>query len=259
MNIQVAEAATTYLLLLLMLIQTSELYVLNRHPRFQKVWNIRNLFDDLDAGLPLSRKVIHSVFSEKTLTIWLTVSLGLIPLAALTQDRYLFVFLFVYHLFVCIRFRGTFNGGSDMMTFVVLTGLLVCKFGYPREGLIYISIHTLYSYFKAGISKMIHREWLDGTALPIFLRRSHNPKIHVVSAWLLGRKHLCRVLTLAVLAFELSAILLIFFPYFGTMYFILAVAFHFSIYLAFGLNRFLWAWLSAWPATLYSLYSLGGT
>lgn len=33
--------------------------------------------------------------------------------------------------------------------------------------------------------------------------------------------------------------------------------FHVGVFVAFGLNRFVWAWLSAWPAVLFATQFIG--
>ena len=57
-----------------------------------------------------------------------------------------------------IRWRGAFNGGSDFMTLVGLTGLLIAHLvgaaGQPewgwKAGLGYVTLQTVSSYFVSG-------------------------------------------------------------------------------------------------------------
>ena len=70
----------------------------------------------------------------------------------------LLLFLFLGNLLILIRWRGSFNGGSDFMTLVVLTGLLIAytvgifasaDIGI-QAGLCYICIQSITSYFISG-------------------------------------------------------------------------------------------------------------
>ena len=148
----------------------------------------------------------------------------------------LFVVLFICQLFISVRFRGTFNGGSDMMTFVILTGVLVGYFWSTKYGFLYIGINGLYSYFKAGLAKLKNPEWREGSALASFTP--------TLTKW-------GRVLSWPVIIFELAALAVPFIPGLAWPYFILAMLFHLIIFLMFGLNRFFWIWLSAWPSIFY--------
>ena len=86
-------------------------------------------------------------------------------------------FLFVGNLLILIRWRGAFNGGSDFMTLVVLTGLLISQvvgalvhveLGW-QAGFWYIAIQAITSYFMSGAVKLLRREWRNGSAMTIFL------------------------------------------------------------------------------------------
>ncbi|MBL7545451.1 MAG: hypothetical protein JNL11_16655 [Bdellovibrionaceae bacterium] len=239
-----------------MLIQAVEFIYLSRQVRFQTVWSYRNLHADLVRGLPLKANWIAWLFSETLFRTTLIIQIVTASLCLIYPHISFLVILFFTHLFICIRFRGNFNGGSDMMTFVVLTGLFIAFLGQTKLGLIYIAIHTLYSYFKAGIAKARFKEWWTGKALPVFLRRSQFLDIHQFGDWLEKHRSLQKFLGTSTILFEIAAFLLIFFPTFATIYFALALAFHATIYFVFGLNRFFWIWISAWPATLYSVQLL---
>jgi hypothetical protein len=85
--------------------------------------------------------------------------------------------LFIGNLLLLIRWRGAFNGGSDFMTLITATGLLIAQVverltdaqtGWSA-GLGYIAIQTLSSYFVSGWVKLKRPEWRNGQALPVFL------------------------------------------------------------------------------------------
>jgi hypothetical protein len=224
---------------------------------FRKIWSFENIGPDLRRGLPLPDRVIQTIFSVSSFRVIAILQIILAIFAIVDPQSWFFVGLAVTHLFMCIRFRGTFNGGSDMMVFVVLTGVLIGLLGKSeftqKLGLIYICIHALYSYFKAGLAKIRHRDWRNGSAISAFLGRSLFSDIRRLSAWLQPRRTLSLIFCWLVLAFELGSAILIFAPRLAFVYFLAAMAFHLAIYASFGLNRFFLIWLSAWPAILYSL------
>lgn len=238
-----------------MLLQGLEMLLAVRAKRFCDVWSYENLKTDLEAGLPLPHGVIQFIFSEKKL-IWLFWWQIIFACCGLLTHHYVFfVGLFLLHLLTCIRFRGTFNGGSDMMIFVVLTGVLISLLSTNESGqklgLIYIAIHGFYSYFKAGLVKVVHPDWRQGRAISVFLKRSLFTENQRVADWLDRHHDITFVMSWVVLTFELSIFLTLIFPNLMLFYFLAAIVFHFMIYLSFGLNRFFWSWLSAWPSMIF--------
>jgi len=250
-----------HLLCFSMALQAVEIFALTRKNTFQKIWSYENLSTDLKKGLPLPESLLRLLFSIKSLRFIALFQILLCLIGPFYPSVLIFLFLALTHLLICIRFRGTFNGGSDMMTFVVLTGVLITLSTnderYQKLGLIYIAIHTLYSYFKAGLVKVRYNEWRTGHALPAFLERSLFLDMKSVAQWLRLRPRLSQILGLGLISFELSALALPLMPSFGFFYFSLAASFHFLNFLSFGLNRFFWIWLTAWPAVLFSLRLAG--
>lgn len=257
MNLFEAARITSYLLGLVVLVQASEFILLSIRPDFFKIWSYKNLSYALEAGLPLPKAIIRMLFSDSSFKVvvffYFVFGVGVFVFPSFA----LFSALFILHLLICVRFRGTFNGGSDMMTFVLLTGLLIVtvsdKESVQKLGLIYIAVHAVYSYFKAGRIKLINLNWRNGTALPIFLKQSLFSDIRSLAIWLGGRPRLSLLLCWSVIIFEIGIVALPIMGNFKIYYFLLAVVFHFANYKCFGLNRFFWAWIAAWPSILYSI------
>lgn len=231
-----------------MILQSLELIVLCLKKDFFSIWSFENLKEDLKFKF---------LFSNTSFRVTILLQLMTAIFALFYSDSFLFGFLFITHLLICMRFRGTFNGGSDMMTFVLLTGVFISLAGTTEKiqklGLIYITIHTVYSYFKAGLAKVIRSEWRRGEALPIFLNRSVFPEIRKFSQWI-NKSHLLKMIfAWGVILFELIALTLPFFTDYTQVYFITAVIFHAIVFVSFGFNRFFWIWLCAWPCILYCL------
>ena len=257
MTLNLALGLTTRLLAFAMVLQSVEFLSLLRRPFFFGIWSYQNLKSDLESHLPLPNNIIAKLFSENTFMIVVSIQ----ALAAIYSLFYpafwLFAILFFTHLTICIRFRGTFNGGSDMMTFILLTGVLVstasASASVQKVGLLYITVHALYSYFKAGLVKVLNEEWRSGRGLPSFLSQSLYVDIQKLSLWLANKPSVSKILCWFVFLFELSVITTPFFPKHLIVFFTIAVVFHFNVFIFFGLNRFFWMWLSVWPAIFYTL------
>jgi hypothetical protein len=231
-----------------------EFYFLGRSKSFLKVWTYSNFKSEISAGLPLPNFILKNLFSENSLKYLALIQIVMSVFSFFYFSGLILTCLFLLHLASTIRFRGTFNGGSDMMVFVVLTGLLITAatpIDYQKFGLIYITIHSIFSYFKSGYSKLMQSEWRNGWALSVFLERSQFSIARQLSQWLKPNRNLSKLLCWSVLFFELSFVVLPFIPSSVHYYLVVALLFHFVIYLLFGLNRFFWAWFSSWPAILY--------
>jgi len=231
----------SYLTGFALFISAAELLWLSRVREFQEIWSLDNLRAELSSALPTF--LIDPLFSLKGFRIILSLQIILSLCLYFFSSPWIVLGLLLTHLLICIRFRGTFNGGSDMMTMVVLTGLLVGG----KAGLIYISIHTLYSYFKAGLVKVKQADWRQGRALPAFFQRSLFKDVQNLA----GKIPYPKTLGYFVIIFELSILLILLKPELTVLYFTAALLFHFINYLTFGLNRFFWIWLAAWPAVFY--------
>ena len=174
---------------------------------------------------------------------------GLLPLMGA-------LLLFLIALVLLMRWRGAFNGGSDFMTLVGLSGLLLAhglgaltdpELGW-RAGLWYVALQSVSSYFVSGWVKLLRPEWRNGSALPAFLdsgvygplpERSvfRKPAVARAVSWGFTVWEGCFPLALldVRLAIGLCAS---------------AVVFHFLVFWYFGLNRFFWSWLATFPAVI---------
>jgi len=140
---------------------------------------------------------------------------------------------------VAIRWRGTFNGGSDFMTFHILAAWSVslCVPSLEKACLYYIAIQLILSYFVAGIAKILNPSWRNGEALKTFLTRSG---FHLAAG-------ICVLLSWVILLFEILYPLSIVTPW---PFVVLGGLFHLVNSYVFGLNRFFFAWLAGYPALL---------
>jgi hypothetical protein len=167
------------------------------------------------------------------------------------------VLLFLMALLILLRWRGAFNGGSDFMTLVGLTGLLLAHVlalftdaaNAWRVALWYVAVQSLSSYFVSGWVKLMRPEWRSGRALTVFLDNAvygplpadsiyRQPQLAMLCSW--GFIVWEGLFPLAFLDVRLAV-----------MFCAVAAVFHFLVFWFFGLNRFFWAWLSTFPAILY--------
>lgn len=166
--------------------------------------------------------------------------------------------LFVGNLLLLIRWRGAFNGGSDFMTLITATGLLIAQVvemltdaqtGWSA-GLGYIAIQTLSSYFVSGWVKLKRPEWRNGQALPVFLNSGLYGPLKEDSVF--RRPAVALVCSWAFILWEGLFPWVLVFPNWTPLFVGVALLFHFLVFWFFGLNRFFWAW----AANLGSIFFL---
>lgn len=218
------------------------------------VWAIQRQ----DIPTPWVRAVLDALFTPSAFSTLLALRfLALFSLAFQGSHLLIIGFLFVSNIAVLIRWRGAFNGGSDFMTLVVITGLLIAQgvsyFEGPelgwRAGFWYITIQSITSYFMSGAVKLLRREWRNGSAMTIFLNAAvHGP---------LSERHWLRKPWLAALGswgfivWECLAPLALLDARLAALFCLIAAFFHYLVFWFFGLNRFFWAWLATFPAIIW--------
>lgn len=193
------------------------------------------------------------IMPEKRFMELMTIRFYTATLAVIYPHFYIiFLILFFSTFLITLRWRGSFNGGSDYLTLIMLLCLCV---GYlspllAKAALWYITLQVISSYFLAGLYKVKEQKWRLGTAVygfisspnyktPAFvLKKSENPTWAFVIAW-------------AVILFELSFPLVLTLPLLTKFYLLCGVLFHLGNFLVFGLNRFFWVWSASYPALYY--------
>ncbi|HEY1548363.1 MAG TPA: HTTM domain-containing protein [Kofleriaceae bacterium] len=162
---------------------------------------------------------------------------------------------FACTLAIAVRFRGTYNGGSDAMLVVVLLGLAIARAGWPRAGLAYIAAQLVLSYAIAGIAKLGDPHWRRGDAFAILVAL---PAYGVPArlAALLARPVLGRLGAFATLAFECGFPIALVNRTACIAALAVGVAFHLGNAIVFGLDRFWWTWLAAYPAVWFTARTL---
>jgi len=241
-----------------LLIQTFEFFRIQKNMIGEGVWVWSELRKEVPQNMPVFNQFLDFIFQEKAHVIHLCARLlGGLCLVALGSNMELMVFLFLSHVCLLFRFRGAFNGGSDFLSLVVITGLLiaqVCNFFSPvtlgyKAGLWYISLHTISSYFISGWVKLKRREWRDGSALVMFLDGGIYGPLSLKSYFRL--KPIAVLCSWGFMVWEGFAPFLLLSSDMAVLYCEIAALFHFLVFWFFGLNRFFWAWCASFPALIY--------
>lgn len=165
------------------------------------------------------------------------------------QSPILLAFLFATNFLITIRWRGSFNGGSDYMALITLLILLIGSINekWIAGCLWYLSIQVILSYFLAGIHKAKKAKWQRGEAAADFISAPHyQAPTFLLRA--LEYTSVSKVFSWSVLVFEIAFPLVLFFP---KSFLIAGALFHLSNFVIFGLNRFFWVWMATYPALIF--------
>jgi hypothetical protein len=201
-----------------------------------ELWLVRR---DLDASFPWS--IVRRDYGVRFALPWT----WLIPLQAALALALLAPYALVVWLALALalaqalRFRGSYNGGSDAMTLVVLLGLAIARSFDASIGLAYIAAQLVLSYFLAGVFKLRDPSWRDGSALHALLSAPQYRDTPL---------RVPRVAGYAVLGFECAFPLALLDARLCAAFALIGLVFHVLNARVLGLNRFLWAWLAAYPA-----------
>lgn len=206
--------------------------------------------------LPLMiQNIFNSLLNDRSFNLLLLLRLAAALVFLFLPTFTLALFLFISTLLISLRFRGSFNGGSDFMALIILSALTIEAFfqtpKFSTGVLWYIAIQSATSYFIAGLVKIKQKDWLTGAAFKKFiLSPNYNPPqlirqvsqnnfIAISASWL-------------VILFELS------FPFIllqnqrtAGLWLLIGFSFHLMNFIIFGLNRFLIIWLATYPAIYF--------
>ena len=256
-SLYIAVRALECLLGLSLLIQTLEFLRLQavQAPGGLWAWAIQR-GDVAHASAPM-RWLFDTLFRPDVHRVHLLVRLA--AAASLLWGSSLFsaLLLFASTLLILIRWRGAFNGGSDFMSIIALTGLLAAHLATPwigavlawKAGLWYIAIHAITSYFISGTIKLVTREWRNGSALVYFLDGGLHGPLPAASRY--RSRPVAIACSWAFIVWECLFPLALAGPRIAAMFCAVAAFFHFLVFRYFGLNRFFWAWLAGFPAIIW--------
>ncbi|MGG7566025.1 HTTM domain-containing protein [Rhodovulum sp. DZ06] len=149
------------------------------------------------------------------------------------------------------RFDGPYNGGSDKMSLLILSCLCAARWApdpvLAQTALAYLAVQLTLSYFISGWVKVWNREWRSGRALVDVFRFSAYPVSTALRGWA-DRPGALRLAGWGVIGFELAFPFALLHPLALAPALLVTGSFHFSNACFFGLNRFFWIWISAYPS-----------
>ncbi|WP_420403913.1 HTTM domain-containing protein [Nisaea sp.] len=179
--------------------------------------------------------------------------LALLLLAGV-QSQWVSLALFVSVLYMLRRFQGPYNGGSDLLSMLLITSLAVVHLvpeGRWQEYVFgYLGLQVVFSYFKSGWSKVIHRDWRTGQALVDVFEFSVYPASEATRGWAF-RPRLLLAMAWAVILFELLFPLVLLSREALVVGLAAAMSFHIANFVLFGFNRFVWVWAAAYPSLIW--------
>jgi hypothetical protein len=251
-----AIRATELVFALSLTIQTLEYLRMGKYTANDAFWSWQLQRDDIPNASV--RALLDVLFKPRMhqLHLWLRLAAAL-TLAVQGASLPLVVFLFVGNLLILIRWRGAFNGGSDFLTLVVLTGLLIsqvvgalgnAQLGW-QAGFWYIAIQAITSYFMSGAVKLLRPEWRNGSAMTIFLNGAIYGPLSATHP--LRNKWLAMMGSWGFIVWEILFPFSLLDPRLAAVFCAVAAFFHFLVFWFFGLNRFCWAWMCSFPAIIW--------
>lgn len=162
--------------------------------------------------------------------------------------------LVILGLFILKRFQGPYNGGSDRMSLLILCCLCLVYFmptpQWQEFTFGYLALQLVLSYFISGWVKIVNPQWRNGRALQDVFLFSAYPVSESLRA-LADRPRLLCMMSWAVMLFEVLFPVLLLTQTTLVIGLVVAATFHFANACLFGLNRFFWIWLAAYPSIVW--------
>lgn len=164
-------------------------------------------------------------------------------------------------LWLLHRYQGPYNGGSDKMT-ILITATLCAVDAAPdpfwkEMALSYLAVQVALSYFVSGAVKIRNPDWRSGRALRDVFQFSAYPVSTAMRGWA-AHPRLLFAAGWAVIVLEVAFPLALLHPMALTAALCLAAGFHLANAICFGLHRFFWIWLCAYPALIWFQYRIFG-
>lgn len=152
------------------------------------------------------------------------------------------------------RFNGPYNGGADKMTMLITTCLMAAHLAPPGQwrelAMAYLAVQLVLSYFVSGYVKIVNPEWRSGRALVDVFRFSAYPVSEQLRSWA-SHPRLLWLMSWSVMGFEVIFPLALLHPVALWIGMAIAATFHLANACLFGLNRFFWIWLCAYPSLIW--------
>jgi hypothetical protein len=170
------------------------------------------------------------------------------------QAAWIAVLLLLLGLAILYRFQGPYNGGADRMSLLILCCLCLVYLAptkrWQEVAFGYLAFQLVLSYFISGWVKVVNKDWRNGRALGDVFIFSAYPVSESLRQWSKFPR-LLFVMSWGVMLFELLFPISLYSRTSLVIALIIAATFHFTNACLFGLNRFFWIWVSAYPSILW--------
>lgn len=209
-------------------------------------------WSEILLGLAFVQQSLEHLVAPRDERLWHGLRLPLaVALVCGWQTGPVLLLLLGVGLALLARFDGPYNGGCDRMSLLVLSCLSATHFApsplLQEASYAYLAVQLVLSYFMSGWVKVVNPAWRRGEALVDVFAWSAYPVAESLRGFA-GSPRLLFVMGWAVMGFELAFPLALLHPAALAAALAIAGSFHAANACLFGLNRFLWAWLSAYPA-----------
>lgn len=175
------------------------------------------------------------------------------------QTQWVCLGLVILGILILKRFQGPYNGGSDKMSLLILSCLCLVNFMPTlqwREYIFgYLALQLVLSYFMSGWVKIVNPEWRNGVALQDVFKFSAYPVSETLRGWA-DYPQLLFIMSWSVMLFELLFPFTLFTQITLIIGLVIAATFHLGNAFLFGLNRFFWIWISAYPSIIWLQYRI---
>jgi hypothetical protein len=206
------------------------------------------------AAAFIQQSIEHLVGSKAERILFAVRILICVLLIAGFYSQWCLAGLFVLYLIQLNRFEGPYNGGSDRMGILILCCLCIAQVApsqlIKEMAFGYLALQLILSYFISGWVKIVNPDWRTGRALADVFQFSAYPVSEQLRN-LAAFPALLLVMSWAVILFELLFPLTVLAGDFLIVGLIIAALFHLANACLFGLNRFFWIWLCAYPSLLW--------
>ncbi len=166
-----------------------------------------------------------------------------------------------HSVFVLRRYDGPYNGGADRMTLLCLACLTAAHLApeprWQELAFAYLAVQLVLSYLISGWVKLKNPDWRSGQALADVFLFSTYPVSEQLRG-LANRQQLLIAASWGVILFEVLFPLALLHRDLLVIGLTIAALFHLSNACLFGLNRFFWAWLAAYPSIIWAQERLIG-
>lgn len=164
------------------------------------------------------------------------------------------LFLLLLGLLILQRFQGPYNGGADRMSLLILCSLnlvyFLPEYHWKEIAFSYLALQLVLSYFISGWVKVINIDWRSGRALGDVFLFSVYPVSESLRQWA-DSPRLLYMMSWSVMLLELLFPLALLSNVSLYVALLLTAMFHLANACLFGLNRFFWIWLAAYPSILW--------